>query len=261
MLAQQPRPAEGWGVDTSWNKQTRDWIKSKLEEFGVKNVRIQEFSYVSSSGTTFKGFNVVGEIGKGIATIIAGAHRDSCGNYPTCQLTQGAVDNAAGSAVVLEMARVISKVCGDKINNNKIVFAFFDSEELGLLGSEAYTKVFSLSDVKAMLNFDCPMSYIKHDGISVERTSSEMDTAIDFCVQKLGIKLYTKSSDICSYPCGDHWPFRSKGISTLFSVGSPGHPCGDNYHTPQDTPQTVKKENLEMAAKFGSCVLVKMLED
>jgi hypothetical protein len=258
-LAQHPRPAEGWGVDTSWNKQTRDWLKIKLEEFGMENVRIQAFRYTSQRGETFNGFNVIGEIGSGTNTIIIGAHRDSCGNHPMCQLTQGAVDNAAGSVVILEIARTVSKVCKDKIKNNKLIFVFFDSEELGTLGSQEYTMSFDLSNVKSMLNFDCPLSYFKHDGVSVERTSLGMDNAIDFCVSKLGLKLYTKSNDVCGYPCSDHWPFRSKGINTMFTVGSPGHSCGDYYHTPQDTPETVKKENLEMAAKFGACVLLKML--
>lgn len=251
-LASKPRPAEGWEVDTSWNKETRDWLKRKLEEFGLKNVRIQEFSY-----NGYKGYNVVGELGEGNQIVIIGSHRDSCGNHPYCQLTQGAVDNAAGSSVTLELARAFSKKCGNKFKNYKFIFSFFDSEELGLLGSISYVQFTDTSNVKAMINFDCPLSFFKQDGIIAERTSLEMDNAIDYCITKLNVNLYSKSSNICGYSCSDHWPFRNIGIATFFPVGAPSL-CGEYYHTPGDKPETVKKENLEMAAKFGACVILRL---
>jgi len=257
-LASSPRPAEGWGVDTSWNKQTRDWIKSKIEEFGLRNVRIHDFEYLSYKGYKGKGYNVIGEIGDGIKEVVIGSHRDSCGNAQYCQLTQGAVDNAAGSAVVMEIARVLTKNCKDSLKNHKFIFSFFDSEELGLLGSKAYVSRFDISNVIGMINLDCPQSFFRHDGMFVERSNAnvDIDNVIDFCIGKVGAKLYGKTP--FAGCCSDHLPFRRMGIFTLFPVGYPGRLCGDYYHTPRDKPDTIKPENLEIAAKFVSCVIVKL---
>jgi hypothetical protein len=57
--------------------------------------------------------------------IVVGAHMDSVRNA-------GADDNASGSTAVLEAAAVLPQLTGRKVN---ILFAWFDEEELGLIGS------------------------------------------------------------------------------------------------------------------------------
>lgn len=64
---------------------------------------------------------------------IIGAHYD---DIPTGSIAPGADDNASGVAAVLEIARIIST---SKFPNT-IVFALWDEEELGLIGSSAYTE-------------------------------------------------------------------------------------------------------------------------
>lgn len=69
----------------------------------------------------------------------------------TCQ-AQGIEDNASGSALVLELARVMSK-CSYK---NTIVFMLTIGEEQGLYGADAFADYCNLNDipVKAVLNND-----------------------------------------------------------------------------------------------------------
>lgn len=62
---------------------------------------------------------------------IIGAHYD---DMPTGTTAPGADDNASGSAAVLEAARLLS---GYDFPNT-IIFALWDEEELGLIGSNAY---------------------------------------------------------------------------------------------------------------------------
>lgn len=86
--------------------------------------------------------------------IIIEGHMDSrCENECniTCQ-AQGIEDNASGSALVLELARVMSK-CSYK---NTFVFMLTIGEEQGLYGADAFADYCNLNDipVKAVLNND-----------------------------------------------------------------------------------------------------------
>jgi Zn-dependent M28 family amino/carboxypeptidase len=86
--------------------------------------------------------------------IVIEGHMDSrCENECdiTCQ-AQGIEDNASGSALVLELARVMSK-CTYK---NTIVFMLTIGEEQGLYGADAFADYCNLNDipVKAVFNND-----------------------------------------------------------------------------------------------------------
>lgn len=86
--------------------------------------------------------------------IVIEGHMDSrCENECdiSCQ-AQGIEDNASGSALVLELARVMSK-CSYK---NTIVFMLTIGEEQGLYGADAFADYCNLNDipVKAVLNND-----------------------------------------------------------------------------------------------------------
>ena len=79
--------------------------------------------------------------------IIIGAHYDSVESSP------GASDNASGTAVLLELARVLESVSTDK----ELRFLFFGAEELGLIGSKKYVDEVTTEEIKrsvAMLNMD-----------------------------------------------------------------------------------------------------------
>jgi len=65
--------------------------------------------------------------------VLLGAHYDS---YPPAALSPGADDNASGTAAVLEAARVFSNYDFPYT----IVFALWDEEEIGLIGSNAYVR-------------------------------------------------------------------------------------------------------------------------
>jgi membrane-associated protease RseP (regulator of RpoE activity) len=84
-----------------------------------------------------RAFNVLGRLeGADPAledhTIIVGAHYDHLGTR-NGEIYRGADDNASGTAALLEMARVLSKM--DPPPARSILFAAFSGEEIGLLGS------------------------------------------------------------------------------------------------------------------------------
>ncbi len=86
--------------------------------------------------------------------VVIGAHMDHLGIDMTGDVLNGADDNASGTAVVMEVARVM------KLNQFKpkrtIVFALWAAEEEGLLGSKYYTEhpVYPLEKTVANINLD-----------------------------------------------------------------------------------------------------------
>jgi len=86
--------------------------------------------------------------------VILGAHYDHLGIDMTGDVFNGADDNASGTAVVMETARMM------KLNRIKprrtIVFALWAAEEEGLLGSKYYTEnpVYPLDKTVAYINLD-----------------------------------------------------------------------------------------------------------
>ncbi|MFI1394652.1 M28 family metallopeptidase [Streptomyces sp. NPDC020681] len=95
--------------------------------------------------------NVIAETRGGNAanTVMLGSHLDSVVAGP------GINDNGSGSAGLLEVAEELAKA--EKRPANKVRFAWWSAEELGLLGSEHYVANMSSLDrkeVKLYLNFD-----------------------------------------------------------------------------------------------------------
>jgi Zn-dependent M28 family amino/carboxypeptidase len=122
-----------------------------------------------------------------------GAHLDSVGLGP------GINDNGSGSATILEIARQLNTARID----NRVRFAFWGAEELGLLGSFHHTDELDLSqraNIAAYLNFDMLGSpnYIRmvYDG----RRSGSSDVEGSIAIQELF----------------DHY-FRSQGLEVVVS--------------------------------------------
>ena len=101
---------------------TRDYISKQLQTLGF-SPELQPFE---------RGINVFAER-KGTdlnsGAILVAAH------YDTVPKSPGADDNATGVAVVLEVARLL----GSRATSRTLQVAFFDREEIGLLGSLAFT--------------------------------------------------------------------------------------------------------------------------
>lgn len=88
--------------------------------------------------------------------VVVGAHRDHWGIDPFKvgdQIYNGADDNASGVSCVVQIARAV-KASGMKPRRT-MIFAFWDGEEKGLLGSTWFTSQWPhMKEVKAYLNFD-----------------------------------------------------------------------------------------------------------
>ncbi|MGH8902614.1 MAG: M20/M25/M40 family metallo-hydrolase [Egibacteraceae bacterium] len=105
----------------------------------------------STKSEARKTSNVLAEtaVGRTDRVVVVGAHLDSVPEGP------GINDNGSGTAVNLEIAEQIARL---RIKPaNRVRFAFFGAEELGLLGSKHYVSQLSkreITDIAVNLNFD-----------------------------------------------------------------------------------------------------------
>ena len=98
---------------------TRQFLSRTLSEMGYEVQRHEYRRHGANVMATLKAHEESDEY------ILVGAHMDSVRNA-------GADDNASGSSAVLEAATVLRELSDRKVN---IIFAWFDEEEIGLVGS------------------------------------------------------------------------------------------------------------------------------
>lgn len=88
--------------------------------------------------------------------VIVGAHYDHVGTDPSLEgdaVYNGADDNASGVSAALQIARAFA--LSGVVPERTVVFAFWDGEEEGLLGSKWFVQQFPhMEQVKGYLNFD-----------------------------------------------------------------------------------------------------------
>ena len=153
------------GSDTLSNTRgigaARRWIYGKFQQFSLRNENRLLSAYLQFDGAICnmqKHSNVMailpGTDTADKSIIIIEAHMDSrcSGLCDTTCLAEGMEDNGSGTALVMELARVMSKYS----YNHTIVFVTTSAEEQGLLGAEAlatYVKQKNIL-VKAVLNND-----------------------------------------------------------------------------------------------------------
>ena len=95
------------------------------------------------------GRNLVLTFGAGLPEIVVGAHADAA-RLQDGSLSRGMVDNAAGVVALLELAESLR----DDPPARQVRLVFFDMEELGLIGSEAFVSTLDPSAVAGMINVD-----------------------------------------------------------------------------------------------------------
>ncbi len=131
-----------------------NWVKSKLEEFGYSNVKIDTFYYNS---TVCHNVYVIKEGSEEPQQLIViGGHYDSI-NFDSdyTVYAPGADDNGSGSSTVLELARIYANVD----NKKSMMFTVFSAEEVGLYGSNYMAWRLTNGDlgsynIECMLNWD-----------------------------------------------------------------------------------------------------------
>ncbi len=173
--------------------------------------------------------------------IVIGAHRDHFGEQAGL-LFPGADDNASGTAVMLEVVRHFTKE--GKRPKRSILFASFDGEERGLLGSRHYVKNprLPLERTVAMINLD-------HVGVG-NGTLTVGITRLNKSIAKQAaarVGLAEKIKVYGYFPGGDHVPFYEWEVPTITIVSAGVHP---HFHQPSDSAKEINPEIIATASLF-----------
>ena len=188
---------------------------------------------------TLQSRNVIAEMpgGQGPVVVLGG-------HYDTVAVTAGANDNSSGTAVLLTLA---GQLAGRELPF-RVRFIAFGSEELGLLGSQAYVDPLAgepREEIAAMLNFDALAS-----GNSVMVLGSDSLTELAAQVaDDLDISIIRRRD----LPGGDsdHTSFARQGIPVLMFTA----PDFSRIHTPNDTLEFINPKLLTDSARLALGVL------
>lgn len=179
--------------------------------------------------------------------IVVGAHYDHLGTNQWGKVRWGADDNASGVAVLLEVARELTQ--SEYKPTHTIVFAAFDAEELGLLGSRDLAELFPEGSVRAMINMDM-VGRLSEGSLDVEGTGTL--AGAEEIILALGaehhINIAPKEFESKLLLGTDTDAFAKRGCATL-SLTTGLH---KDYHKPSDTAEKIDFEGLERITLFAS---------
>jgi len=214
-----------------------------LDEFAALGITAGRHDYTSGS---LVGANVLATLdatgGTG-GTIIVGAHFDSVAAGP------GAADNATGVAIVLATARYLRDL---PTRRHPVVFALFDQEELGLVGSREYVKTLTAADIAGVHVFDM-LSFDGDGDHAVELWSPSASLLAVY--QAHGAAAGTPISSV-TFQYSDHQAFLDAGIAAT-GVGEEfvAMDHTPHYHKATDTFENVSFDHLARVTHLALTVL------
>ena len=257
----------------------RNWIESKFQEFSIANEgRLQtgflQFDEEICGVTRHKDVIAVlpGMDATNHSIIIIEGHMDSrCADLcdPDCD-AEGVEDNASGTVLVMELARVMSQYS----YNQTIVFMATTAEEQGLLGANAFAQWCENENVpiKAVINNDVVGGIICGETSSepscpgfnhVDSTQVRLFSFGGFNASSKGLSRFIKLEyqeellPLVSVPMmltimsaedrtgrgSDHIPFRERGYAAMRFCSANEHGNADvndpDYHDRQHTSDDI----------------------
>jgi Zn-dependent M28 family amino/carboxypeptidase len=249
---------------------TRNYITSELKKNGWKP-ELESFA---------EGVNIFAEregTDKNAGAILVAAH------YDTVAISNGADDNASGVAVVLEVGRLL----GSHPTPRTLQLAFFDREEVGLLGSKAFVAssghLTNLDGaiVMDMVGYAChtpgcqkypaglPVSppSDKGDFLAVVGDAEHLPLLGAFFVQGgesslprvLTLPVPLKGMLTPDTLRSDHAPFWLQGVGAVL-VTDTANLRNINYHQPGDKPMEIDRKFFNGAAQIVVNAIAKLLE-
>ena len=196
--------------------------------------------------------NVAADLpGRSDGLVIVGAH------YDGHDVAQGALDNAAGTVVGLEIARALRAALTEPLERT-VRFIFFGAEEVGLVGSWRYAERHrdELGRVVFMLNLDTAARGRLGTECLVLTGWPELVSYFRDLGRRLGYEFGVEDRFNTH---SDHFPFAVAGIptATLTSNDRAEGLVGRGWgHTPADTVDKVSPKALQGAAMVGARVVL-----
>lgn len=185
--------------------------------------------------------------------VVYSAHWDHFGRNPALQgdqILNGALDNASGTAQMLEIARAFTQL--EKAPKRSVLFLAVTAEEAGLLGAKYYAQhpLYPLSKTLANINIDGANQWGRtSDVVVIGLGNSTLDDVLDSVVVASGRTIVPDpESEKGFFYRSDHFEFAKEGVPALYAdagvnyVGKPGgwglekrnEYTARDYHKPSD---------------------------
>ncbi|MFC7072984.1 M28 family peptidase [Halovenus rubra] len=180
--------------------------------------------------------------------LLVSAHHDAH------DIAEGAEDNGAGSALVCEVARLLSQIEDDLTVG--VEFVTFGAEEIGLRGSAHMADTRPLDDIKAIINLDA---------IGGSRTLAvgthgfdELTSAFEAVSESLETPIEVDDEIV---PHSDHWPFVKNGVPGLMAHSASDSDDRGWGHTHADTLDKLDKRDFRDLAVLVASGVAELARD
>lgn len=209
-----------------------------------------DFPYIQPSVVTVIGSDV------DAPAVVIGAHMDTLdgGRMP------GAGDDGSGSAVIMEMARVLLE--SDVLLKHPVYIIWYSAEERGLIGSKRVVDDFEEKGirVKAAIQFDMAGFRRQKNNPTMWVYNDYTDIALTDFVEKL-INVYIGvpvGRSQCGYGCSDHFSWYKKGIPAAFPCETSFDEHNRDIHTSRDTMDKLTPEHMVNFAKLAVAFAIEL---
>ena len=256
--------AIGWVTETTANRLFKEagfdstlLVKANKRGFKAVPLNLQLTTSMKVKATYDKSYNVIGKITgskRPDEVVVYTAHWDHLGiGRPDASgdsIYNGALDNATGTAGLLQLARAFKSL--KTKSERTIVILCVTAEEQGLLGSKYYAEnpVYAANKTAANINMDGLNRFGKtKDIIVIGEGQSDLEDYLKEEVEKSGGYIsFDTHPEAGSYYRSDHFNFAKVGIPALYTssgidVIGKGKEYGQkieddytdhNYHQPSD---------------------------
>jgi hypothetical protein len=188
--------------------------------------------------------------------VIISGHYDHEGVAPTGDIYPGADDDASGTGVVMEIAKVMAS--GNFAPRRTLLFAGWGSEEAGLVGSYYYVEEdpkYPLEDTLAVLQMDM-VGVGNRSGQNV--FGGTVFTDLFSQIEANAGEVLVEAEPFAPGGGSDHVPFVNAGVpAVMFQTRGP-HPY---YHTPADTIDTIDRYELEQTGRVVGATAYELVMD
>ena len=184
--------------------------------------------------------------------VVFSAHSDHIGFAKTVKkdnINNGAMDNASGTSVMLETARLFSEM--KEKPKRSILFVSVTGEEKGLLGADYFARnpTVPVTSMVANVNLDMPiLTYEFADVIAFGANHSDLQDSVEKAAANADIELSPDPwPEQALFTRSDHYAFVKQGVPAVFMVpglkskdpsvdGSKvfGQFLSTHYHKPSD---------------------------
>lgn len=267
---------QGRETGTEYELKAATYIKERMERIGLApkgnaGTYFQTFTFKPKTDphaeiefvngdSTITGTNVIGYVdNQAEKTVIIGAHYDHLGMGGEGSLYaegkaihNGADDNASGVGIMLQLAERLK----DTLKGSNYLFMAFSGEEMGLLGSNFFTKnpTIDLQKANYMLNMDMVGRLRDDNTLSISGTGTAPIWNQVLNSSNTDFKLVLSESGVGP---SDHTSFYLQNIPALhFFTGQ-----HSDYHKPSDDSEKLNYEGMRLIEDYMIRIISELNDD